>query len=105
MPLFHVSKCISGEGTWPSASDEVDAQPRDNLEVVVLTLHSRSIGLVVDRILDTVEDAFEVQPVKSRDGVKGTVVVQGKATELLDLDEIIQIANPSLFTQLAAAED
>jgi two-component system chemotaxis sensor kinase CheA len=66
-------------------------------------MQSRSIGLVVDRILDTVEDAFDIQPLRSRQGVIGTFVVQGQVTELLDLDEIIQIANLAMFAQPASA--
>ncbi len=67
-------------------------------------MQSRSIGLVVNRIFDTVEDVFDVQPIRSREGVLGTVVVQGQVTELLDLDEIIEMANPALFAQLASMQ-
>ncbi len=41
---------------------------QDTLEVVVLTMQSRSIGLVVDRILDTVEDVFDIQPLQESRG-------------------------------------
>ena len=103
MPLIHLSKCLAAAETWSSPTATDDSQ-RDNLEVVVLTMQSRSIGLVVNRIFDTVEDVFDIQPIRSREGVLGTVVVQGKVTELLDLDEIIEMANPALFAQLASME-
>jgi two-component system chemotaxis sensor kinase CheA len=102
MPLIHVSSVLTGEGSWPSKSDTVDAQ--HDREVVVLTVQSRSIGLVVDHIIDTVEGAFEIQPLSTRAGVAGTVVVQERVTELLDLDEIIQIVSPTISSQLLSAE-
>jgi two-component system chemotaxis sensor kinase CheA len=103
MPLIHLSKCLSGGGMQPPPTD-TDLAEQGTLKVVVLNIRSRSIGLVVDHILDTVEERFEIQPLRSRSGVIGTVMVQGHVTELLDLDEIIQKANPALFTQLASAE-
>ena len=102
MPLIDLSKCLAGQGGWPPVAESVNAAG-DTHEVVVLTVQSRSIGLVVDRILDTVEGVLDIQPLKSRAGVMGTVVVQGKVTELLDVDAIIQMADPGLVQQLAGA--
>jgi two-component system chemotaxis sensor kinase CheA len=102
MPLIHVSSVLEGEGAWPSKSDPGDTQ-RDR-EVVVLTMQSGSIGLVVDHIIDTVEGGFEIQPLSTRAGVAGTVVLQERVTELLDVDEIIQIASPTISSQLLPAE-
>jgi two-component system chemotaxis sensor kinase CheA len=102
MPLIYLSHCLSGGEIGSSATDAVDAA-QETREVVVLAMESRSIGLVVDRILDTVQDAFDIQPLRSRQGVIGTFVVQGQVTELLDLDEIIQIANPALVAEPASA--
>jgi two-component system, chemotaxis family, sensor kinase CheA len=62
------------------------------------------VGLVIDRILDIVEDTFTIQALRSRDGVSGTVVVQGQVAELLDLDKLIQIADPVCFEQLPSAQ-
>jgi two-component system chemotaxis sensor kinase CheA len=98
MPLVHVSSCLAGEGLYPSWV-AADVGGQETLEVVVLTIQSRSLGLVVDRILDTVEEAAEIQPVATRKGILGTVVVQGQVTELLDLDELLRIAGPELFAQ------
>jgi two-component system chemotaxis sensor kinase CheA len=100
MPLIDVADCLSGNSTSPSTS-EADDNHGDR-EVVVLTFDERSIGLVVDRIIDTVEGVFEIQPLRTREGVAGTVVVQGKVTELLDLDAIIQLAGSAFSTRLPA---
>ena len=71
--------------------------------MVVLTYQERSVGLVVDTILDIIEDRFAVQDLRSSEGLIGTVVVQGQVTELLDLDAIIRIMDPMLFAQLTSA--
>ncbi len=101
MPLIHLSKCLSGEELLLSPTDPADRE-QESLEVVALTTQSRSIGLVVGHILDTVEDEFEIQPLRSRAGVIGTVVVQGRVTELLDLDAIVQVVKPALFAEPAS---
>ena len=100
MPLLHVSHCVEKDRSRP-ATNGPDAET-ETLEVVVLTVNSQSVGLVVDRILDTVEGVFEIQRLTGGDGVMGTVVVKGQATELLDLDQIIHIADPTLFAQLTS---
>lgn len=100
MPLIDVADCLSGN--TDSAAQQATGEAHDR-EVVVLTIENRSIGLVVDRIIDTVEGSFVVQPLTTRPGVAGTVIVQQQVTELLNLDEIIQIAGPAISFQLSAA--
>ena len=105
MPLIQLSQVLAnaGPGALLSSGNGAAAE-RETLEVVVHTNRGHSIGLVVDRILDIVEDTFAVQGPGGREGVCGTLVVQGKVTELLDLDKVIHIADPGLFKQLTTAE-
>ncbi|MEE9148145.1 MAG: chemotaxis protein CheW, partial [Candidatus Tectomicrobia bacterium] len=104
MPLLHISQVLAMGGPWalPGNGDRAAAE-KDTLEVVVLTNQERSVGLVVDTILDIVEDRFAVQDLRSREGVIGTAVVQGHVTELLDIDAIIRIMDPMLLAQLTSA--
>ncbi len=44
----------------------------------------RSMGLVVDEILDVVEDQLKVELSGSRSGLLGTAVVAGRATDVID---------------------
>jgi len=68
-----------------------DAPPVDTpVQVVVYSDEERSIGLVVERILDIVEEDISKQQAASRDGILGTVVIQGRVTELLDLEGLIR---------------
>jgi two-component system, chemotaxis family, sensor kinase CheA len=68
-----------------------EAPPSDTpVQVVVYSDQERSIGLVVERILDIVEEDISKQQAASRDGILGTVVIQGRVTELLDLEGLIR---------------
>jgi two-component system chemotaxis sensor kinase CheA len=68
--------------------------------VIVHTLNRRSVGLVVDRILDIVEADLSVQRPPGRKGVLGSIVVQGKVTEILDVDGIIRAQDPTFFAEV-----
>ena len=100
MPLVHVSRTLTIDGP---GEEGPRGEEKETLDVVVLTCRERSIGLVVDNILDIVRDRFVVQDLHSRKGVVGSVVVQGKVAELVDLDEIIRLSDPLLFGELVAA--
>jgi two-component system, chemotaxis family, sensor kinase CheA len=64
----------------------VGAGPRSGpVSVVVHSDHGRSVGIVVDQILDIVEDTVTLSPRASRTGVLGVAVIQGKVTEMLDV--------------------
>jgi two-component system chemotaxis sensor kinase CheA len=55
------------------------------LQVVVFTQGGKSVGLVVGRILDIVQDSIVVKPTGRRHGVSGTAVIDGKVTQMLDV--------------------
>ena len=50
----------------------------------------RTIGIVVDRILDIVEDKLEVRRGVARHGLLGSAVIQQKVTDLLDVRGIVR---------------
>ena len=60
------------------------------LHVVVATEQGRTIGIVVDRILDIVEDKLEVRRGVARHGLLGSAVIQQKVTDLLDVRGIVR---------------
>jgi two-component system chemotaxis sensor kinase CheA len=72
------------------------------LQVVVYSQNGRSAGLVVDRILDTVEASIEIQRSARTEGILGSVVIQQFVTDLIDPAAIIRRADPSFFEELAA---
>ena len=91
LPLVDVAHAL---GTAPA-----DDAP-ELLQVVVHTEGGRSVGLVVDEIVDIVEEHVEVGAVSRRRGLLGSAVVQGRVTDLLDVPAVV--AAEGLDTPLLA---
>ena len=95
MPLMRLSKLLDfGE----QVTDEVPT-----LQVVVYTENGRSVGLVVDNILDIVEEALAVQRKSEQDGLLGSAVVGGKVTDLLNVQGLVRAFDPTFFEDTASA--
>jgi two-component system chemotaxis sensor kinase CheA len=87
MPLIRLTQLLPErrrERRQPPAASGSD----DRVHVVVYANGSRQVGLVVNRILDTIEYApGDLRP-PTRRGTIGSVVVQGRITEILDVAQI-----------------
>jgi two-component system, chemotaxis family, sensor kinase CheA len=70
------------------------------LQVVIHTHGERSVGLVVGRILDTVEQAIVIERAASRPGIIGCIVIENRVTELLDVKKLVSTAIPDFYEQL-----
>lgn len=66
---------------------------RDPLQVLVCHDAGRTIGIIVDRILDIVEDRAEVKSAATREGIQCAVVIDDRVTELLDIPALQRIAD------------
>ena len=73
------------------------------LNVVVYVEGERSVGLVVEKIIDTVDEVIRVQHAMRRPGTLGAVVIQGKVTDLLDINSVLQRKAGDIFNRGAAA--
>jgi two-component system, chemotaxis family, sensor kinase CheA len=60
--------------------------------VLVFTEDGRSAGVAVDAIVDVVEEAFDLELGSHRPGVIGSAIIQGQATDLLDIAWFMQRA-------------
>jgi two-component system chemotaxis sensor kinase CheA len=74
-----------------------DGNPKEMLQVVVYSEGNRSVGLVVDRILDIVETPSDLQRQGGRNGILGSTVIQQRVTDLLDVPGIIRSHEPEFF--------
>ncbi len=74
MPLVS----MSGLGLSP------DAEARGRQTVLVFSERERSLGVMVDAILDVVEERLEVKPGAERPGFLGSAVIAGKVTDVID---------------------
>ncbi len=60
--------------------------------MLVFSDDGRSMGLVVDEIVDIVEEVLTVEIASDTPGVIGTAVIKGKATEILDVGHYLPMA-------------
>jgi two-component system chemotaxis sensor kinase CheA len=97
MPLVRVSEVLEG-----GRRKTEEAGP-ESLHVVVYADQGRSVGLVVDRILDIVEESFVMQPHSGRKGVVGSAVIQKRVTDILDVPGLIAAAEGSPLAARASA--
>jgi two-component system chemotaxis sensor kinase CheA len=81
LPLIDVGAALG----QPAHADGAD----ETLQVVVCAREARTVGLVVGRILDIVEEDSDVRGDASRPGVAYTTVVQGRVTEMLDVEALV----------------
>jgi two-component system chemotaxis sensor kinase CheA len=87
LPIVRLSELVAGR----------TARGEDVLQVVVHTEGDRSVGLVVDEILDIAEDSLGTVTDIDGPGVAGTAVVGRQVMELLDVREAILAADPHFY--------
>jgi two-component system chemotaxis sensor kinase CheA len=71
----------------PGAPSQI--QLADPVQVVVFNDGDRSVGMVVDQILDVTEEAITVRKKSNRKGLLGSAVVGNRVTDFLDLSEVV----------------
>ncbi len=74
------------------------------LQVLVCNDEGETIGIVVDRILDIVEDRADVKSPATRAGVLYSVVINERVTELLDIPAIKRFSLENRSLQIEHAE-
>jgi chemotaxis signal transduction protein len=84
MPLVDVAARLRGQPAFKGRRGEA-GRP---WQVVVHAHHGKRIGMVFGRVMDIVEHRLDVRGDARRDGVRVTAVVQGQATEILDVAAI-----------------
>ncbi|HTR22968.1 MAG TPA: chemotaxis protein CheW [Terriglobales bacterium] len=97
LPLVRVGEVVEC-GADPTL--EASESP---LQVVVYSQNGRSVGLVVDRILDIVEESLVVEQPGRRAGVLGSALIQQRVTDLLDVEGVVRAVEPTFFQQATGA--
>jgi two-component system chemotaxis sensor kinase CheA len=72
---------------------------RESLQVVVYAEGDRSVGLVVDQILDITHETITTRSDLDSPGVLGSAVIQDRVTELLDVQSAILAADPHFYSE------
>ncbi|MFY9791458.1 MAG: chemotaxis protein CheW [Candidatus Sulfotelmatobacter sp.] len=100
MPLIRISEAVDlPEGE----TDKTAVDPQAPLQVVVYVEQGRSVGLVVERILDIVDEEIVLDRMAERAGILGTAVVQKRVTDMLDVQGVVRASHPGFFTEAAKA--
>lgn len=75
----------------------IDIKAKETRPVLVFTDGVRAMGLVVDTIIDILEEYVEVQIMGKSRGLLGSAIINGKATDVLDVGHYIQSVNADWF--------
>ncbi|HEX7790136.1 MAG TPA: chemotaxis protein CheA, partial [Afipia sp.] len=67
--------------------------------ILVFADDGRSMGLVVDEIIDIVEEQLSIEVLSTRDGILGSAVVKGQATEVIDVGHFLPMAFADWFSR------
>lgn len=67
--------------------------------ILVFADDGRAMGLVVDEIIDIVEERLVIEVASGRDGVLGSAVIKGQATEVIDVGYYLPMAFADWFTR------
>ena len=80
MPVVHLSghMSIASEGRQP---------------VLVISQGKQVVGLGVDQVLDITEDVLDFKIADEAPGILGTAVIDGKATEVIDIGHFLSMAD------------
>jgi two-component system chemotaxis sensor kinase CheA len=91
IPLVRLSQIIA------ATSDAEMVANAPSIQVVVYSEGDRTVGLIVDRIVDIVDEQTAVESLVPRAGVVGSFVSERHVTDLLDVPAIVRAAVPGLL--------
>ena len=78
-------------------NDDVRVRQEGTQPLLVFSDGGRSMGLVVDEIVDIVEDTLEIEVGSDTPGLLGCAVIKGQATEIIDVGHFLPLAYADWF--------
>lgn len=99
LEVLQTARSIRNGAAHVSKGTMEPAAGSDAVQVVVHSWEGRHIGLIIGRILDVVEDAVLSPARVHQPCLVGTAVIQGRATQILDVQGLIQLADPTFYQQ------
>jgi two-component system, chemotaxis family, sensor kinase CheA len=73
-------------------NDDVRVKSAGSQPLLVFCDEGRSMGLMVDEIVDIVEERLDIELASSTAGVLGSAVIKGQATEVIDIAHYLPLA-------------
>src|SRR4051812_28545006 len=86
-------------------SDDVRVRSEGAQPLLVFSDAGRSMGLVVDEIVDIVEDRLDIQVGSETLGVLGSAVIKGQATEIIDIGHFLPLAFEDWFRRREMSQE
>jgi two-component system chemotaxis sensor kinase CheA len=77
----------------------VSVQTSGAQPILVFADDGRSMGLVVDEIIDIVEERLHIEVAGHGEGILGSAVIKGQATEVIDVGHFLPMAFSDWFTR------
>jgi two-component system, chemotaxis family, sensor kinase CheA len=77
----------------------VAVQTQGAQPILVFSDDGRSMGLVVDEIIDIVEERLNIEVAGAQDGILGSAVIKGQATEVIDVGHFLPMAFADWFSR------
>jgi len=77
----------------------VEVRSSGSQPILVFADDKRSMGLVVDEIIDIVEERLNIEVAGSKGGILGSAVIKGQATEVIDVGYFLPMAFADWFTR------
>jgi two-component system chemotaxis sensor kinase CheA len=77
----------------------VSVQTSGSQPILVFADDGRSMGLVVDEIIDIVEERLHIEVAGSQEGILGSAVIKGQATEVIDVGHFLPMAFADWFSR------
>src|SRR6186713_616569 len=77
----------------------VTVQTSGSQPILVFADDGRSMGLVVDEIIDIVEERLHIEVAGQKDGILGSAVIKGQATEVIDVGHFLPMAFADWFSR------
>ena len=70
----------------------IEVRSTGSQPILVFVDDKRAMGLVVDEIVDIVEERLNIEVAGSREGILGSAVIKGQATEVIDVGHFLPMA-------------
>src|SRR5213079_3493878 len=77
----------------------VTVQTSGAQSMLVFAGDGRSMGLLVDEIIDIVEEKLTIEVTGQQDGILGSAVIKGQATEVIDVGHFLPMAFADWFSR------
>jgi two-component system chemotaxis sensor kinase CheA len=77
----------------------VSVQTSGTQPILVFADDGRSMGLVVDEIIDIVEEKLAIEVAGQEEGILGSAVIKGQATEVIDVGHFLPMAFADWFSR------